>query len=93
MGAYFRCIVCGNVSYYKGLQLNPHIKNMVHVKAGVSDDSGSRFGSFKKSGQSRFGNSSGSNSGMYGSTKKTEKKKYNLKKEITVTSDELDFMY
>ena len=59
-GPYFRCIICGNVSYYKGLQLNPHIKQHSEAKVLIP---------------------------------KKEVQKFGARKEVTVTSDELDFLY
>jgi len=54
-GPYFHCLNCGNVSFKKGLEINPNIE--------AKDDDGGTF---------------------------TEKP--HVPKEITVTSDELDFL-
>ncbi len=67
-GPYFRCMNCGNISFWKGIELNPQVRG-----SGPRGSSGSKSSSYKKKAGS---NDSRNNPG-----------------EITVTSDQIDYIY
>ncbi|MBW2988822.1 hypothetical protein KY358_00730 [Candidatus Woesearchaeota archaeon] len=67
-GPYFRCMSCGNISFRKGIELNPQIREK--DKAEENKDKKDNPGVFKKTGHNDP-----------------------KRKEITVTSDQLDFLY
>ena len=78
-GHYFRCMNCGNINFKKGLDMNPHIKD--NINSEQSNDSSTDNPSDKD-------NKSG-NDNLESSKKQVK----TSRKEITVTSDQLDYMY
>ena len=78
-GPYFYCMNCGNINFKKGLDMNPHIKD--NINSEQSNDSSTDNPSDK---DNKRGNDN---------LESSKKQVKTSRKEITVTSDQLDYMY
>jgi len=78
-GPFFTCMKCGCISFNKGLEMNPDYKEKAEGKAEPAKKSEAFASSYQPKRQAQ--------------TKPTYKAISETKKEVTISSDELDFYY